>query len=142
MVARRQPGRITASARHDVMLALPPALQLAGNETWRPPGRPPRPHSVIVGSVRTHNRRGQSVVRQCGPRRHGYSPEDDMCQHQPRCPDALAPDRTAAHVTVSYPEQGWSLLCNGIVLFDDAGALLPDGQAVVPPTVAPLLAAA
>ena len=65
-----------------------------------------------------------------------------MCQHQPRCPDALAPDRMAARVTVSYPEQGWSLLRNGIVLFDDAGALLPGGQAVVPPAGAPLLAAA
>ena len=48
-----------------------------------------------------------------------------MCKHQPRCPDALAPDRTAARVTVSHPEQGWSLLCNGVVLFDDAGILLP-----------------
>jgi uncharacterized protein DUF5999 len=65
-----------------------------------------------------------------------------MCQHQPRCPDALAPDRLAARVTVSHPEQGWSLLCNDIVLFDDAGALLPGGQAVLPPTAAPLLTAA
>jgi Family of unknown function (DUF5999) len=56
-----------------------------------------------------------------------------MCQHQPQCPDALAPDRMAAHVAVSHPEQGWSLLCNGIVLFDDSGALLPGGQAVVAP---------
>jgi hypothetical protein len=31
-----------------------------------------------------------------------------------------------------HPEQGWSLLCNGIVLFDDTGLLLPDGRAVVP----------
>jgi hypothetical protein len=31
-----------------------------------------------------------------------------------------------------HPEQGWSLLCNGIVLFDDAGQLLPDGRSVVP----------
>ena len=60
-----------------------------------------------------------------------------MCQHQPRCPDALAPDRMAAHVTVGHPEQGWSLLCNGIVLFDDAGALLPGGQQITPPTGAP-----
>jgi hypothetical protein len=37
----------------------------------------------------------------------------------------------AAHVAVSHPEQGWSLLCNGIVLFDDAGVLLPAGQALV-----------
>jgi len=43
----------------------------------------------------------------------------------------------AARVTVSHPEQGWSLLCNGIVLFDDAGALLPGGQQVTPPTGAP-----
>lgn len=51
-----------------------------------------------------------------------------MCEHQPRCPDALAPDQTAARVTVSHPEQGWSLLCNGVVLFDDAGILLPGGR--------------
>jgi hypothetical protein len=42
------------------------------------------------------------------------------------------PDRIAARVTVSHPEQGWSLLCNGIVLFDDTGALLPGGQVVLP----------
>jgi hypothetical protein len=34
---------------------------------------------------------------------------------------------------VSHPEQGWSLLCNGVVLFEDAGELLPDGRAVSPP---------
>ena len=55
-----------------------------------------------------------------------------MCQHQPPCPPAGAADREAAHVVVSHPEQGWSLLCNGIVLFDDSGALLPDGQSVPP----------
>jgi Family of unknown function (DUF5999) len=32
----------------------------------------------------------------------------------------------------SHPEQGWSLLCNGIVVFDDMGELLPDGRAVPP----------
>jgi len=55
-----------------------------------------------------------------------------MCEHQPRCAGALAPDRMAAHVVVSRPEQGWSLLCNGVVVFDDAGALLPDGRALDP----------
>ena len=64
-----------------------------------------------------------------------------MYQHQPRCPDAVAPDRMAARVTVSHPEQGWSLLCNGIVLFDDAGMLLPGGEAIVPPGAATLAAA-
>lgn len=56
-----------------------------------------------------------------------------MCEHQPRCASALAPDRMAAHVTASHPEQGWSLLCNGVVVFDDAGVLLPDGRALDPP---------
>ena len=29
----------------------------------------------------------------------------------------------------SHPEQGWSLLCNGVVLFEDLGELFPDGHA-------------
>lgn len=58
--------------------------------------------------------------------------EDAMCQHRPQCPNALASDRMAARVAVSHPEQGWSLLCNGIVLFDDAGVLLPGSQTLVP----------
>jgi hypothetical protein len=56
-----------------------------------------------------------------------------MCQHQPHCPDPHAPDRMAARAVVRRPEQGWSLLCNGVVLFEDAGELLPDGRAVPPP---------
>jgi hypothetical protein len=59
-------------------------------------------------------------------------PRDGMCSHQPWCPDALAPDRTAAWPVARRPEQGWSLLCNGVVLFDDGGHLLPDGQAISP----------
>lgn len=55
-----------------------------------------------------------------------------MCQHQPACPNALAIDHTAAIVTRSHPEQGWSLLCNGVVVFDDTGELLPDGSSVAP----------
>jgi Family of unknown function (DUF5999) len=55
-----------------------------------------------------------------------------MCQHQPLCPPADAPDREAAHVVVFHPEQGWSLLCNGIVVFEDSGALLPDGRSIPP----------
>jgi Family of unknown function (DUF5999) len=56
-----------------------------------------------------------------------------MCQHEPRCPSADAPDHALARVVASHPEQGWSLLCNHVVLFDDAGQLLPDGQAIAPP---------
>jgi hypothetical protein len=55
-----------------------------------------------------------------------------MCQHQPPCPPADAPDREAARSVVTHPEQGWSLLCNGVVVFDDTGALLPDGRSIPP----------
>jgi len=54
------------------------------------------------------------------------------CPHQPQCPSADAPDCEAAHVLVSHPEQGWSLLCNGVVLFEDTGDLLPDGRVIMP----------
>ncbi|HEY7431379.1 MAG TPA: DUF5999 family protein [Streptosporangiaceae bacterium] len=55
-----------------------------------------------------------------------------MCPHSPPCPGAHAPDREAARTIVSHPEQGWSLLCNGIVMFDDTGELLPGGETVAP----------
>ncbi len=50
-----------------------------------------------------------------------------MCTHEPRCPSAGDAAREAAHVIACHPEQGWSLLCNGVVLFDDGGLLLPAG---------------
>ena len=55
-----------------------------------------------------------------------------MCQHRPRCPSADRPDRDAARTVAVHPEQGWSLLCNGVVLFDDLGELLPDGRSFAP----------
>lgn len=55
-----------------------------------------------------------------------------MCPHRPQCPSADRPDREAARTVASHPEQGWSLLCNGVILFDDTGALLPDGQTIPP----------
>ncbi|MFI0418168.1 hypothetical protein C1I98_35970 [Spongiactinospora gelatinilytica] len=55
-----------------------------------------------------------------------------MCQHQPTCPNAYSADREAAHVIAAHPDQGWSLLCNGVLLFEDTGLLLPDGRAVDP----------
>ena len=54
------------------------------------------------------------------------------CHHLPPCPVATAPDRDAARTVAAHPEQGWSLLCNGVVLFDDTGELLPDGSALPP----------
>jgi hypothetical protein len=65
-----------------------------------------------------------------------------MCQHQPRCPDAMAPDHHTARVVATHPEQGWSLLCNGVVLFDDTGELLPDGRAISPAPTCIVAAAA
>jgi len=55
-----------------------------------------------------------------------------MCPHTPPCPQASAPDREAARTVVSHPEQGWSLLCNGIVVFEDTGELLPGGGSIAP----------
>ncbi|WP_331743273.1 DUF5999 family protein [Streptomyces sp. NBC_00868] len=55
-----------------------------------------------------------------------------MCMHRPTCPAADSPDREAALSIASHPEQGWSLLCNGVLLFEDTGELLPDGQVVAP----------
>ncbi|TQN44113.1 hypothetical protein FHU33_3599 [Blastococcus colisei] len=53
-----------------------------------------------------------------------------MCHHSMPCPDAANDARDLAAVVSSHPEQGWSLLCNGVVLFDDDGELLPDGSVV------------
>ncbi|WP_346623594.1 DUF5999 family protein [Blastococcus montanus] len=52
-----------------------------------------------------------------------------MCTHRTPCPDAAGEARDLAAVVRSHPEQGWRLLCNGVVLFDDDGELLPDGRA-------------
>lgn len=68
-----------------------------------------------------------------------------MCSHQPPCPSADAADREAARTIASHPQQGWSLLCNGVVLFEDTGELLPNGEVIAPhrptdiPASAPLL---
>lgn len=47
------------------------------------------------------------------------------CTHVPRCPSYDAPDLVAARIVIDRPEQGWCLLCNGVVVFDDLGVLLP-----------------
>jgi hypothetical protein len=58
-----------------------------------------------------------------------------MCSHVPQCPPADSPKHRAANVISSHYEQGWSLLCNGVVLFTDNGELLPDGRAIAPPPI-------
>ncbi|MEU2774315.1 DUF5999 family protein [Streptomyces sp. NPDC007162] len=56
-----------------------------------------------------------------------------MCSHQ--FPSATA-DRGPAHVVAAHPEQGWSLRCDGAIVFDDTGELRADGS-VVPPRRGP-----
>ncbi|MEU0100416.1 DUF5999 family protein [Streptomyces sp. NPDC006267] len=65
------------------------------------------------------------------------TPTDDLticepgpCKHSPRCPDAKAPDRYAAKMVTVNHVQGWGVLCNGIISFEDTnrltGASVPD----------------
>ncbi|MGN6780375.1 MAG: DUF5999 family protein [Marmoricola sp.] len=51
-----------------------------------------------------------------------------MCDHQPACPTADAPDCCNAHAVSDHSEQGWCRLCNGVILFDDGAYLAPDGH--------------
>jgi hypothetical protein len=69
-------------------------------------------------------------VRVAGSAAGSTSTADRHCAHEPACPSAEAFDRDAAHVISAHPEQGWSLLCNGVVVFEDFGELLPNGQCV------------
>ncbi|MCZ4512269.1 DUF5999 family protein [Streptomyces sp. ActVer] len=58
-----------------------------------------------------------------------------MCSHQSSCPSADRTERSHrddAHIVSAHPEQGWYLLCDGAIVFDDTGALLPDGSVVAP----------
>ncbi|MFD4830623.1 DUF5999 family protein [Streptomyces uncialis] len=52
------------------------------------------------------------------------------CSHTPACPPAHADDRNTARTVRFCAEQGWSLLCNDVLLFDDLGELLPSGESV------------
>ena len=70
-----------------------------------------------------------TVERPIEPERRHSVP---VCPHQPACPGADAADAEAARIRISHPEQGWSLLCNGVVTFDDTGELLPDGSTIAP----------
>jgi hypothetical protein len=67
-----------------------------------------------------------------------------MCAHWPACPSANDSARNAARVLVAQPAQGWSLLCNGVVVFEDTGEILPDGRSLAPrrPAVSPSATAA
>jgi hypothetical protein len=57
---------------------------------------------------------------------HSSAARSWTCHHVVPCPAATAPDRHAARTVATHPEQGWSLLCNGVILFDDDGELVLD----------------
>jgi Family of unknown function (DUF5999) len=42
-------------------------------------------------------------------------PQHRACRHKPQCPAATAGNANAARVVDARPEEGWYLLCNGIV---------------------------
>ncbi|MEU3171818.1 DUF5999 family protein [Streptomyces sp. NPDC007000] len=58
--------------------------------------------------------------------------EGTLYKHSPPCPPAGASDHLAACVHVAYPAAGWSMLCSGLILFEDAGYLLPSGNVFGP----------
>lgn len=50
-----------------------------------------------------------------------------VCRHIPRCPAAGDPvARSRARTIADQSAQGWALLCNGVIVFDDDGCLVPD----------------
>ena len=116
-----------------------------GSAGWRmsygAPGRHGKNH-VAAGGRRSPrsaqaDRHGGIMTNPIMPPSPARLTEDGRCPHQPPCPGALEPDRLAARLVARYPDQGWSLLCNGVVLLDDGDQLLPDGRIVSPPPPRP-----
>ena len=60
-----------------------------------------------------------------------------MCSHQTSLSSSAAPFPDRRHPVAAHPEQGWTLLCDGSIVFDDSGELHPDGS-VVPPCRVPV----
>ncbi|WTJ86952.1 DUF5999 family protein [Streptomyces sp. NBC_01538] len=58
--------------------------------------------------------------------------ESPKCTHTPNCPAFDALNWEAAQISAHCPELGYSLLCNGSILFADTGGLLPDGRVIAP----------
>jgi hypothetical protein len=86
--------------------------------------------SLLQTTERPSSRSRATLVQSIATRSN--APTRAPCRHHPRCPAGDAVDHGAARVVASHPEQGWSLLCNGVISFDDTGELLPGGIAVGP----------
>jgi hypothetical protein len=63
------------------------------------------------------------VVEKTAP--HPDEVTEMTCTHQPACPPADRHDARAACIVADHWEQGWALLCNGTLVFDDGGVLAP-----------------
>jgi hypothetical protein len=92
----------------------------------------PATSSVLTASLSTAAGWTATLVRHPAAPTGRQVPTRAPCLHEPRCPDADAVDHGAARVVAAHPEQGWSLLCNGVISFEDTGELLPDGRASEP----------
>lgn len=51
---------------------------------------------------------------------------------QTSCEPWNSPAHTSAPVVADHHDQGWVLLANGVIVFDDTSELLPDGTVVEP----------
>ena len=60
-----------------------------------------------------------------------------MCQHLPPCPSRQALDHRVALIVAEHWDQGWSLLCNGVIIFDDGGEFV---SAAAQPDIEPAAA--
>jgi hypothetical protein len=58
-----------------------------------------------------------------------------MCAHEVCCPAADGSDARSARTVAWHPEEGWELLCNGLLLGEDVVATDSpfDGWRWVPP---------
>src|SRR5690606_36877948 len=114
-----------------------------GGESAPCVGEPSRecPGAVTLGARPFHGARDGRIVEGYGP--FGTTPmwRCAMCAHQPSCARTDCP---APHVAVARPEQGWTLTCDGAIVFDDSGEPPPDGRVVAPPRApaGPLVVAA
>ena len=53
------------------------------------------------------------------------------CPHSPTCPRAQDPDAAAARIVADHlQDNGYALLCNGAVLLEGDGLLVPPTQPV------------
>lgn len=62
-----------------------------------------------------------------------------MCSHRPACPESSSASARSARIVEMHVEQGWCQLCNGVILFEDGGILLPDGRVGIPTPAASLV---